>query len=129
MKLILTRPKVGNKDQTNPCLMFPERSIAFREVFRQWLCYNDIWVGEKDFSLDFNYVYNFYDLELFEILGNGDPRKHFQKAIDFFKKEGYTIKVDHTWRWEKVNSSEGCINNEKYIDGIRIWIYAKKEKE
>lgn len=119
MKLILTEPKNISKS-TNPALMFPK--WGFEELFSAWLYYNDIWIGNahKDFTLEYNYIYHFYDLSLFEILGNGGEgrTKHFDQVVDFFKKEGYEVKYQYTWRWE----------NHVEIKGRRIWIYIKGEE-
>jgi len=87
------------------------------EPFRAWLYFHGIFIGDsrKHFIVDYNTVYDAYDIHLYEIKGNGDSKAHWQKVIDFLKEQGYDLTANYNdWRWE----------GKTRLDGVRIWIKA-----
>lgn len=87
-----------------------------------WFWFNGIFIGtHRDFNVEYNNIYGFYDLSLFEILGNGGPARisHFEKVPEFLIERGYRIETMPTYRWD---NRDGKLKGEK-ISGVRIWIY------
>lgn len=64
-----------------------------------------IYIGEsrEDFYLDYNNYYNFYDLKMLPILGNGInvQKIYWDKVQDWLIKNGYKFSVDYStfWKW------------------------------
>lgn len=99
----------------------PHKSFWMGAAFSGYLRYRGVFIGKEqiDFTISYNEVYDFYDISMFEIVGNiGNPSAHINEAIAVLKNDGACIEViGTTWRWE----------GEKQVYGKRIWINAIDE--
>jgi hypothetical protein len=90
-------------------------------AFKGYLQYRNVFIGDenKDFTISYNKVYKFYDIELFEIAGNrGDPAGHIEKAIAVLREDGAEVDVKYTLRWEDGTK----------INGKRLWVEVKTNR-
>lgn len=89
-----------------------------KEFLLSWLHVNDIWPDSKHATIEYNKIYNFYDIVLFPHPDNRrDTNETLAKQIAYLaKKERFRLDyMDiYYWRWE----------NNKTIKGIRFWINA-----
>ena len=104
MKLLFTKPKNWNDITTNKALMWAH-SWEMGNLLSSYLRYKEqIYIGKNnhDFKVNYNFVYDFYIIILYEIPGNlGNPKKHWNEVINFLKKDNIKFEnKGHTWRWE-----------------------------
>lgn len=105
MKLLLTPPK--NPYDSN-----------LGRLFGTWLNLNGIFLGEpgKDFTVEYNEVYHFYEVILYPLEGNGVPTAHWGETVGWFEREGYQVK---TTPWSRLDKQV------QRLEGLRVWVYAK----
>lgn len=101
MKLLLTKPDAD--------LMY-----GIQGLFLAWLSYNRITV-DRHTRIEYNTVWNFYDVHLYAGIGWTNPTHHFTDLEQLLIREGYTYKIDRSWRWE----------GHEQVEGRRFWIYPK----
>ena len=98
----------------------PHKSFWMGAAFSGYLRYRGLFIGKEqiDFTISYNEVYDFYDISMFEIVGNiGNPSAHIDEAIAVLQSDDVEFTVQTTWRWE----------GEKQVYGKRIWINAIDE--
>ncbi len=120
MKFIWNEPKPTftfiNKDYSIP---YPP--IFWEHAIIGWLESNRVFLGKKnskDYAIDYNYVYHFFDIYVYDQEKNGDPIATFRDYLsttDLDWKESYTI------RWEDDEDD----NRVKQIKGSRFWVQAE----
>lgn len=118
MKLVLTKQPDNREHEWLP--LFSD------DLLRAWLRWNDIYVCENKyddriFELTYNYIYHFYDINMFPNREGREPTKYWKQIIDLFKKDGYKVEEASTFKWCNPHTPE-----RKMISGVRIWIYPKE---
>ena len=111
-------PAKGTDDLPTGC-KFP--STFWAEAIEGWLKSEGVFVefDRVQGSIDYNYVYHFFDITLFE--DHDGPVQHRRDRItdmeSYLQRSGVDYQVvSSTYRWL----------NDKQIPGVRYWIYAEK---
>ncbi len=125
MKLIWTKPhKCGSRSLNYRNEEF--ESFYIGEALKGYLMYRNIFIGTErvDFKIEYNPLYHFYDISLFEHEGGpgrGDEtyrRKHIDEAIKVLQDDGAIItNIGSTLRWK----------DEVKLTGKRFWIQSIEE--
>lgn len=96
--------------------------LFMADLLTAYFKYHGVFIGEgkNQIWVDYNDLYHFYDISLFELVGNRDTTRHFQEAIKLLKYHGHTISyVTPSWRWEHQQDAPS-----KNIKGIRFFVDA-----
>ena len=114
MKFIWNEPKKSERGPQNAGNAFPE---TFWELaVLGWLRSQRVFFRDSREAviLDYNYVYHFFDLTVFEDEINGG-KEPILKFREYLKISGLDFREMDTFRW----------NNNTQIRGIRFWIQAE----
>lgn len=86
------------------------------ELIKAWLEFNNCFIGDykTGWEMSYNSAYHFYDITLYA--DSDGKTHHFNKAVEIFKRDGYEVSTNATYR----------LIGSKQIPGIRIWVHPKK---
>lgn len=118
MKFIFSRPEKSEGCAGNP---FPK--MWWELPILAWLKYNGVWFrkneyGNKSYELDYNYLYDFFDISVFEDSKHPNPKEPIEKLEVFLVKSGLKFHdAGTTWTF---------VEKDKKM-GKRFFIYAEKK--